>query len=236
MAIGVTNVISVGTGVDATSFSQAGPTSAATLYVMEIEASRGGSTNPPTPTVTFDGRALTQIATLLWITTGTERRQLWIYGFDSLAGASSTWLVDFGVTMTGCSFAVQAVTGSDLANGLTQTFVQSAATAADLTGTSGAITLAAPGSSDNRPLEVFCHQANEESTVEGGWTVLTNLAHNNPSSGMKLAWNATTFDTSVATSWTTSSPYGGLATEIKVAGAGGVAVSDPFGMSGFFGG
>jgi|KBSSwiS6_1023812.scaffolds.fasta_scaffold03522_3 hypothetical protein len=238
MAISITSVTGTGTGVDATSFSVSLTTDPATLYVACLEASRDTS-NPPTPTVTHGGITATQVATLLWITTGASRRQLWIYAWDSGPGSGpGTWLADFGVTMSGCSMGILKVTGSDIANGLVQTFVQTAATGADLSGTSGATgTLSAAGDSNNRVMALFCHQANEESTVEGGWTALTNQTHNNPSSGMKPGWHASTFDTTPTMSWTTSSPYGGLAAEIKVAGAGGGGgVSDPFGMSGFFGG
>lgn len=236
MAIAITVVNVQNSGVDATSFTGSFTADAATLYVALIEASRA-TNNPPDPTVTHNSITATKIASLLWITSGAERRQIWVYAWDSLAGGGSTATVDFGVTMSGCSQTYLKVTGTDMANGVVQTFVQNVATGADLSGTSGSITLAAAGNAANRPLKYFCHQANEESTVEAGWTALTNAAHNNPSTGAKPGWHSSTFDTSVVMTWTTSSPYGGLAVEIKdaSAGGGGAQALDPFGMMGFFG-
>lgn len=239
MAIAITHITGTGTGVDATSFSLSLTTDPATLYVATMEASQGGSVNPSTPVVTHNGITATEIASLLYVTTGTERHKLWLYAWDSGAGGGpSTFLADYGVSHIGWSGGIKKVTGSDVANGLVQTFVQSAATAADLTGTSGLVTLSAASHADNRPIGVFAHKVNEVTTVEAGWSnAAPNQTHNNPASAMKPSWQDSGFDTSFTMSWTTSAPYGGLAAEIKVAGAGGGGVVlDPFGMSGFFGG
>jgi hypothetical protein len=237
MALAFTNLGGMQLGVDQTSYSASITTVPATLHFCYIEGARDGSTNPPIPTVTHEGITATQIASLLWITTGATRRTIWLFAWNSGAGGGpSTILADFGVLMSGCSFRAIQVDGSDVANGVAQCFVQSVATAADLSGTSGSITLAAAANANNRPFGFFCHQANEESTVTAPWlTTSPNSAHANPLSGMKGEHRDDAFGTAVTMSWTTSAPYGGLATEIKAA-SGGAAALDPFGMAGFYGG
>jgi hypothetical protein len=240
VAIAVTRMVGTGTGTDGTALAIPAFTAAAsTLYIATVGMERGGSQNPTTPVVTHNSITATEIVALFYLTTGSFRHKIWLFAWNSGAGSGSVaGNVDWGaVTYTGAEVQVYEVTGSDLVGGLAQTFVQALTTAADLTATSASITLAGASNAGNRPFAFWAHGANEETTIVGAsWTTSTNVAHASPSAAMKAGWRTDAYDTAAAASWTTSSPYGGIAVELKVAGAaGGTSPVDPFGMSGVFG-
>lgn len=217
MALATTHVTGTATGVDASSFTRSFTSDAATLYIAGISVQQGSSTNPSTPTVTHNSITATEIYSLLYVTTGTDRKKLWVFGWDSGAGSGSavTWTADFGTSHIGFECTILAVTGSDMAHGLVQTFVQSGLTTPDATGTSGSVTLAAAGDANNRPYSFFAHAAAETQTAEAGWTAFTAQQHANPNAGFRGQWNDTTFDTTPSMSWTTSANYGGIGFELK---------------------
>lgn len=238
MAIAVPLNTGTGTGVDATSFTRSLTAVAGSMYVTTFTGERTGA-NPPDPTVTHNSVTATKITSLVYVTAADPRRTIWVYAWDGGAGSALVNVTyDFGgVTLTGFECKVFEVTGSDMANGLSQTFVQSPNTGADLSGTSGSITLAAAGDANNRPFAVFAHAANETLGIRTNWSAIgAEGTHANPDNSTRAFWRSDTFETTASSSWTTSAAYGGIAFEIKAASAGGgVAVIDPFGMSGFFG-
>jgi hypothetical protein len=229
----------IGTGVDASSFSTGSWTAnASALHVLFLGVERNSAT-PATPTVTHDGITATEITSLVVTTVGTDRRKIWIFAWVSAASPAAAILTaDFGASHIGCEADLIRVDGSDVANGLVQTFVQTPNTGSDLTGTSGSITLSAAGDSNNRPICAFTHAFNENQVPRASWTEVTEVQHANPTTAFAGQFRSDAFETTASTTWTTSSAYGGIAAEIKVAGAGGGGgtVLDPFGMSGFFGG
>lgn len=219
MTIAITRMAGTGSGTDATSYTRSYQPTASKLSIATVGVERTGSTNPNTPTVTHNSITATLIDSFLYVTSGTTRYKLFLFAWDSGAGSGSaqTWTADFaGVTHHGAEMNIFEVSGTDLAHGVAQCFVQVVKTTADATGTSGSITLAAPTNANNRPMAVWAHSANEEHSISN-WTSATNVAHANPNAAMKEGYLLTAWDTAAAATWTTSTNYGGMAFEIKSA-------------------
>ena len=241
MAIGITDLdtdIDINSTTDGTSFSSniAFTASASVLMVLCVQAV--AAAEPTTPTITHDTVTAEHVYSHYYTTAGGNRRKLFVAGIATRASPASTVLsLTFGATVTACQCYVVQVTGSDVINGVTQSFVQGVTTAADVTGVSGSVALAAAGHADNRPFAAWGHGANETTTLpRTNWTEIDEQAVATPNTALETQWRSDAFETTSSASWDISAGYGGLAFEIKalVAGGGGAA-RDPFGMTGFFG-
>lgn len=214
MPIGVTHHTTTIDDTTKSSYSTASITPAAIrLLIACWEIARGSSTNPSDPTVSGNGLTWSQIDAHLWITTGTVRRKLWIFAADTGAAPSAGAITfDHGASHLGARWSVFELSGTDLANStLASLFVQKVKTAADpAAATSLSLALAAAGNSNNRPFLFNRHQAAEGTTPRANWTEIGEVG-----SGAESQWRSDAFETTASASWATSSPYAGIAFEIK---------------------
>lgn len=191
------------------------------LLVACYSVERGASVDPTTPTPSGHGTWST-ITDFLFKTTGVGRNRICLFACDTgVTPASSAVTFDHaGVTMLGAEASVFEVIGSDLVSGggastVAQCFVQALTTAADASGTSGAITLAAAGDSLNRAFACWAHTNSAQTTPATNWTEIDDLSHSAPANDCETQWRSDVFDTAAAASWTGSTVYGGIAFEIK---------------------
>jgi hypothetical protein len=224
VALAVTTRDTINSEVDAASYSGAAFTATAnSLLIALIGASRGSSLEPATPTVTHDGLTLTLIDFNFWSTLGSTRKKLWIAAVQAKASPGSSALsADFGgVTHVGCEASIFDVTGSDVLNGLAQSFVQVVKSTADATGGASVpvtLTLAGAGNAANRPFSLWAHASNDAPgvTPQASWIELHEFSHANPNANHESQWRSDAFDTAAAATWSAGPVgYGGLAFEIK---------------------
>lgn len=191
----------------------------------------GGYQAPPT---------LTDSASLTWYTPvivqdATPNGTYWLVDSGNQAGMrylfaskapSSPGSMTVTLTFPGSNsprnamWSVFEVIGSDVANGVTQTFVQSIVTAPTITGSSPATsvtaTLAAASNSNNRPFHwTIHHNFAEGTTPRASWTELHDVNTSDHAVSMETQWRSDTFETTASASWTTSSDYSSVAFEIK---------------------
>ena len=83
--------------------------------------------------------------------------------------------------------------------------------------TSLAVTLAAFGSANNRPVAFFNHRIAEATTQEPGYTELDDASHSAPTAGAECEWHGATAETTPSASWLTASAGGGFAIEVRAA-------------------
>jgi hypothetical protein len=215
MAIAVTHKDTNSSGTDASSYTSGAFTPTANALLVACFAAQSG--NPPViNTVTGGGLTWSLIATKNY-RSGSTDSTIFIYAAQASSSPSSMDVTfAFTATMTGGSWSVFEVTGTDVANGVVQTFVQAVATAGiDQSGTSTAVTLAAAGSADNRPFYVSAHDANEGTTERSNWTEIGDTNHGTPNNGFETQWRSAVYEVDCSASWTTSSIKGGIGFEIK---------------------
>jgi hypothetical protein len=188
------------------------------LIVVCSAAAKPNSSDPNVTTVTDSaGLTWTQIYEFYYVTTGTNRARLSIYAAQAPSSPSLMTVISSyaGGTVAGCIQQIFEVTGSDVANGVGQTFVQKVPTTANASGTSASATLAAPGNSNNRSFFVSVHWANDGTIPAASWTELGDAGHPNPNQSAETEWRSDTFDAAASATWPTSSKYGGIGLEIK---------------------
>lgn len=215
----VNNKASTPSSTDATAYTTSAFTPTANaLLVATFTATRGSSTDPGVVTVT-DSASLTwtQVRDFAYITSGSTRGRVAVYAAQAPSSpASMTVTGTYGGTCTGSTIHVFEVLGSDVANGVGQSFVQSVPTTANASGTSAAVTLAAAGNSRNRAFMVSVHlQANEDTVPAASWTEIGDTAHATPGESSATEWRSDVFDTAPSANWTTSSTYGAIGFEVK---------------------
>jgi hypothetical protein len=184
------------------------------LIVLDV-CSEQASGFPSAPTVTGNSITWVQIATITFAST----RRLTRYGANAAGSAAgATTIGTFGGSnQLSCRASFYAVDGTDVANGVAQTFVQSPT--GNGTGTSGSITLAAGSNSRNRPIAAFHHLGdNEAKTARASWTALDDL-HNFSSMSLATQYRSDAFETTASATWTTSAIWAGISSELKATGA-----------------
>lgn len=104
--------------------------------------------------------------------------------------------------------------------------------------TTASCTLASAAAGANRPI-AFMEKSDavEDIVPRASWTQLDDNSFTSPTSVSMDQWRSDTFETSVSATWATVSVWGMIAAEIIAdAALATTTVTDPFGMSGFFGG
>jgi hypothetical protein len=217
----ITGVISLASNsntTDGTVFTTASFTPTANSLLVACFASiRGSSGDPSVVTVTDSaGLTWTQISEFQYVTTGTSKSRVAIYATRSPSSpASMTITGTYPVTISGCSEQIFEVLGTDVANGVSQTFVQHVNTTVNSTGTSASITLASAGNANNRPFLFVAHFSAEGITPRTNWTEIGDTNAGSPPQSAEAQWRTDTFETTASATWTTSVSYGGTAFEIK---------------------
>jgi hypothetical protein len=212
---------SLHTSTDASSYTYASATySNNKLYLLFTNTSIASGTAPTVDTVSGGGITWVEVGTAGGRAySGTVRRVQCFRGLVT-SGATTGALT---LTLSGTSTQMHAVvlefdgmdTSGTNGSGAIVQIVTNIATATSLT-----VTLAAFGSSDNRPVGWFCHRANEATANGTGYTELDDGTGTTPSAGSEAEWHATTADTTPNASWATSSDSGGIGIEVKAAAAG----------------
>lgn len=220
MAIATTNLVTDSTDTDATSYTTASflPT-ASSLLIAAYDVQRTTS-NPTTPTVSGGSLTWELIAEDLWADAATDRK-FFIYAAQA-SGSPSSMAVTFdhgATTMIGAEWSVFQVTGSDVANGVVQCFVQVPILASNTAATSATITLNDPASADNRPFMMAVHAANETTAERANWTPIGTTSHGAPNNALGTQWRSDVFETTASASWSTSAVKGAVAWEIKAGAA-----------------
>lgn len=167
---------------------------------------------PTTPTMSGNSLSWIQIGTTL--NDGDGAGGLSLFAANASPATTGTTTIDFGadvqVHCTGSFFQVE---GIDISGGVSAVFVQNVTNTG--TGTSGSISLASPGSADNRPVSFFWHLGDEQSTNQTNWTVIDNMNGSGRTRGLITQYRGDTFETTASASWATSSKWAGIAVELK---------------------
>ncbi|HXF73060.1 MAG TPA: hypothetical protein VNO79_10680 [Actinomycetota bacterium] len=217
MAIAFTNLGAsadpdINSSADAASYSSVSwtPPASGLIFLFVYNRKVGGG---DIPTVSGNGITWVQIATIL-----ADPHRLTLFGANAAGSTAGQTTIDFGgVTQLGCIAMFAHADGTDVVNGVAQTFVQ--APTGSGTGTSGSITLAGASGADNRPIAAFVHAANEAVTPRTGWTEFDEFTGVGPPRGADSQVRSDAFETTASASWATSAAWVGIAAELKAAGA-----------------
>ncbi len=215
---GVRDLSTIASTVDGTVFNSGSFTpTAGSLIVATFCSIRGSSADPNVVTVTDSaGLTWTQISEFAYASSGTSRARIAVYAAATPGSpAAMTVTGTYAGTISGCTMSVFEVFGTDVADGVGQCFVQTVSTTANVTGTSGSITLAAAGSANNRAFSVWAHFANEGVTPRASWSEIGDAGVGSPAQSAETQWRSDAFETTASGTWSTSSSYGGTAFEIK---------------------
>jgi hypothetical protein len=189
------------------------------LYVAFVStSSASGGTAPAATGVSGAGLTFTQIGTpggVLY--SGTLRR---IQAWRALVASGATTgsiAISLDATSTGMDavlleFDGVNTSGTNGSGAIVQSATNNATGATALT-----VTLAAFGSSSNRPVAFFNHRESEATTEKPGYTELDDGVHAAPVAGAECEWHATTADTTPSASWATAIAVGGFALEVRAA-------------------
>lgn len=199
----------INNNVDQTSYVNSSwtPPASGLILVFVCSARSGG---PDTPTISGNSLTWTQIAAFTW---GTSRNIV-LFGANASGSTTGATTIDYGGnTQTFCNASFFHVTDVDLSGGVAAAVVQTVTNSGS--GTSGTVTLAAAGNSNNRPISCFAHLANEGKTAQTSWTELDDLFGSTPIRGLETQYRDDVFDTAAAASWSSSVSWGGMAAELK---------------------
>lgn len=215
MAIAASEVARAYNNADATSYNTAAFTPAANSFLSVFYATRHATTAPG---ATITGHGLTwnvdEAAQVDGISAiGSASAQVGA----SPGSAAITLTMAGGVTAIGCFHSVIQVTGHDTSG----TVVQSPIAATGLTGATGTVTFAAPGSANNLFIAHFMHRGATATTTEAGWTAGTDSFGATPNHGSRTMWRLAV-DTTATATWT-SVRWQGSGIEVKELVAGGAA-------------
>jgi hypothetical protein len=220
MAITANPLSSAYDGLDFTSYKTSIITPGANrLVLLALAVTRGGSAGlPPQPTIDTDTWVL--VRTLNYDSAGATQSAIFVFRSMSASPPTGQRTIDFGgVTCSSCShsvveFAGVDTTGSDGSGAI----VQAVDSGAGLSDVQVGATLAALGSASNATHASSAHQANEATDPKlfSPYVELHDVNGASPALGFQTEWAIN--DTGPGTSWTTSSPCGLVAVEIKASG------------------
>lgn len=220
MAITVTHLVSNSDQTDLTSYTTASHTVTANALILAAVSGSVASGTVNTPTLT--GHSGTWVAINSQGMLSPERK---LFLFRTMVGSGSTGTVtlDWGAqTQERASWIIVEATGVDTSgtNG-SGAIVQSVI--GSITDVTLTLTLAAFGSSDNRPFATYRYTQNFNGTPETGWTELADL--NGTTLGHAAMCKSASDDLTASYTYAGGSgTQAGVAVEIKAAaGASGIA-------------
>jgi hypothetical protein len=201
-------------GTDATSYANAAwtpPTSG--LIICTVYSRKSGGGTPTTPTMSGNGITWTQIATV-----GNSTHRLTMFGANGSGSSNGATTVSFGAETQDFMHAnFMSATGVDLTGSVAAAFVQ--APSGSGTDISASITLAAAGSSSNRPFAAFSLSTTPGMFARAGWTPADDQAIFTAES--QTQYRSDTFETTASDTWDgIGRTWVGIATELKFASAG----------------
>ena len=239
MAIARNSLTSGSSDTDATSYATASitPTASRLLIACYHSVNLTEGIDPTQPTLTGNGLTWTVVDSWVYRQFG-DRYRLSVAAANT-GGSPSTGTITFdhgAQTEEGASWSVFELNGTDVSNGVSQCFPQFVHSTLNAGGTSISLTLASAADSGNRPFLCMGGGMNEDITPRTNWTEIHQAGATSPNVLIETQERLDTFETTASATWTTAILYGGIAFEVKIAGAAGGGATDPFGMSGFFGG
>jgi hypothetical protein len=192
-------------------------------------------TSATLPTMSGNSLTWTQVVTFQPSGDGTSSRMT-IFGANASGSTTGATTVDFGgTTQLGCYTSFVGATGVDLSGGVVAAFIQTP------TGQGGSgtatVTLSSAADANNRPFAFVWHFANELHTPRASWTEADDMSGAGPNIGVMTQYRTDAFETTATATWTTTSvAWGIIAAELKNDAGAAATVTDPFGMTGIFGG
>lgn len=198
------------------------------LIIACVLSRRGDSVQPEPPTLTGNGLTWVEIATIDYDVGGTSRKTATLLRAMGASPSAGAVTIDFsGQNQTDIVWTIDQFSGIDTGgtNG-SSAIVQSAASSGASTGSSYTVTLGAFSSADNGTYGGMFADRGDFTTQGSGFTKLANQLETNIS--LLSEWRADN-DTSVNFSGGGDTNCGGIAIEIKVAGAAGTSLKDLIG-------
>ena len=227
MAITVSALTSGGSGTDATSYTTASVTPTANRLILGwVLQNVSGAV--PTPSLSGNGLTWVEVRTVGFDTTGT-RYSLSLFRAMGSSPTTGAITISYGATTVGgCTYSFLEFDGVDTTglNGA-GAVVQSAqypVSPPSSASTSGSITLAAFGSSNNMAAAGFCWEAAEQGTAGASYTKLPSTNPTNTGPSQSILTEYLLNSTAPSASWTTSAQAGGIAVEVKAGSGGGAAI------------
>lgn len=217
MALAISELTSAYSNADATTYTTASISPAASSLLLFLYSARHATTAPGITPPSAYGGTWTELGGGEQVD-GLTNVGAWLLQCSASPGtAGMTVSVDAAATAIGLSHAILQVTGHDTSTPTTN-FVYGP-TGTGTAGTSGLVTLAALSDANNAEVAYFVHRANEAQSAEAGWTAGTSRAGTSPNHGSLASWRIASADLSVTQTWTTSARYQALAFEVKIAPA-----------------
>jgi hypothetical protein len=231
MTIGLTTRGSINSAGDATSYATGSFTPSANVLLVAIYDSDRTSADPTTPTLSGHG-TWTALDSLLWNSDITDHGKLFISALNTGASPSASTLTfdHAGVTHHGAEASIFELSGTDVANGVTQCFVQFVHSTVNSDGGSSslALTLASAGNAANRPFMAFAALGAATMIPQTNWTVIHDVGHATPDQNIYTEWRSDAFDTAGFVDYSNLVRRGGIAFEVKAAADDPKVISRPW--------
>ncbi len=181
------------------------PPTSGLIFVYVYEFLDSGS--PGLPSMSGNSITWTRIASVQDATGG----RISLFGANASGSSAGATTITHAQWTHYCDAVFAAATGVDLTGGVAAAFVQ--APTATGTGTTGTITLAAPGSANNRPISGWRNLGSTTMAPRANWTELDELTDQ----GDETQYRGDAFETTATVTWSGSAAWGGIAAELKAA-------------------
>jgi len=216
---------SIHSNADATSYTYVSATYTDNrLYLLFTNSSIASGTAPSVNSVTGGGltwvEATAGAGGNLW--SGNVRRCQCFRAMVTSGATAGELTIGLDGTSTGMDACVVEVTGMDTGGTNGSAAVVQVAEDQDDANVSTLVfdTMAAFGSSDNRPVAFIAYRLNVSAVEESGYTLLDTSGHPAPVGGSIAEYHPSSPETTPSATWTGTAATGGLAVEVKAAAAG----------------
>jgi len=232
MAISVTHRTTGGSTTNGSTYTTASITMTIDTLILCWVANEEGGTLTDPDTVASTSVSFTKI--LGGIDDGATSGRISLWGAIPTSTVTETVTATFttGGSQANCSWSLTEVDGADVSTTVANAIVQSASVTSGSQGTSGSITLAAFGDTDNRPFAGFYTSQANTSLVAGTDFSLLGTSNPGETNSIGSEWRSDAVDTGPDMSWTGTSHYAGIAVEVKIAASALTPVTDLAGTLG----
>lgn len=179
------------------------------LIVICVNSRKSGGPEFPT---SITGNSLTWVEILTY-----NPFSIWgmaMFAADASGATTGATTITYPSSQSSCEASFFQVTGVDLSSGVAAAFVQTPTNTG--TGTSGSVTLAAAGNSDNRPISSWLHDGDGAITERTNWTEFDGWNYSTgPARSAETQYRDDAFETTATATWTPTENWGGIAAELK---------------------
>jgi hypothetical protein len=173
-------------------------------------------TPPTTPTISGNSLTWTQIATNTVSTGGSEIARLTLFGANASGSATGATTIDFSSETQECCLAsFYKADGTDVANGVAQTFVQSPTNSGS--GSESSVTFSAASDANNRPIYASYIDTNIVQSPRTNWTEADDLSSSGPTNALETQYRSDAFETTGSATSAESRDWISIGAEIKIA-------------------